>query len=306
MQDADTPAAAEIEAEDLYSPEPADNDGGAEPGKEEGDEQPRDEQGRFAPKAKADDADKDGPGEERKPEAAKAEADEPDKRHYIPLGEHLSEREKRQAAERRAEEAERRWEAFQRQQQVLQRQQREAEEAPQRPDPITDPEGYDAYIEQRLVARERAIVEQFRVDRLNASFADLEENMIAEGKGEVFTKAFTALQAAPQYVKDEVFEAVNPARAMMRWYQDLTARQEIGGDLDGYMKRKQDEWAKDPEVRKRILAEMEAEARGGSGERSPTVVSLPSLSRAPGGTAHRGDAEEMDTESLYTPVRGRR
>ncbi len=79
---------------------------------------------------------------------------------------------------------------------------------------------------------------------------------------------------------------------------------EIGGDLAGYKKRLRAEFKKDPEFRKEFMADLEGEARGGEG-RSGNVTTLPSLSRAPGG-AHRGDAEEMDTDSLYSPARRRR
>lgn len=206
--------------------------------------------------------------------------------HHIPLAVHLTEREARQAAERRAEEAERRWNEFQ-------SQQRRQEEQPQRPDLYGDPDQVFAYFD-RQVEQRMAAYQQQQEDRLiEATFEAARQK-----NAEQFDKAFAAVRQAPPQVHAAIRGSFNPGETLMQWWANETAMQEIGGDLNGYKKRYREELMKDPEFRKSFMASLEAEARG---ERS-NVTTLPSAGRAPGG-AHKGDAEELSTDELYAPAR---
>jgi hypothetical protein len=259
-------------------PEPAStgDDGGDKGG---GDGVIRDERGRFAKAeaeaeaaaAEADKGAKEGNGEERDTGAIPAWR----------LREIREERDRiaaeKAAAEARAAQYERELAALRQHQ----RREQEAAEAPARPDPIADPEGYDAWINQTLDQRTRAIEAQFRNQWVNLTFAEEHEK-----HGETFEKAMAALEAVrnPQVVA-EIREAVNPGKALMRWYRRHTALAEVGDDLEGYQKRFRDKLKKDPDFRKEFMAELEAEARGGTdaGRSSSNVTDLPSVNRAPGG-----------------------
>lgn len=277
MQDADTPvdlsAIDDGLAEAMASrpepePSPGDADQGAETVADDGSAPTRDEKGRFA-KAQAE------------AEEATAEASQDRDTGNIPAWRlrELREERDRIAAERETERRE--LEALRRERIQWQRQQQEVEEPPPpRPDPISDPEGYQAWMEQRFEEGAAALQTEATNRWVNLTFAEQREK-----DPETFDKAVKALQDSNDFrVAGEIRESVNPARALMRWYRDLSARQEIGGDLDGYKKRLQDEWLKDPEVRKRIVAEMEAEARGSApaGRSSQNVTPLPSVNRASG------------------------
>ena len=76
----------------------------------------------------------------------------------------------------------------------------------------------------------------------------------------------------------------------MRWFNEVDVVRETGGDLTAYRRRILDEARKDPEHRKQVLADMEAEARGGGGivDRS-NITTIPSLTRASGGGSRRDD-----------------
>lgn len=310
MQGADTPAAADLDTEDLYTTTPDDEPGGDE-GEEQDGDQPRDEHGRFASKEKSDDDDEgdgDGEGDQQEPDKGKAEGEDRDG-GQIPswrLREIREERDRiaaeKAAAEARAAEYERRLAAYERQQ----RQQQEAEQT-EVPDPIVDPQGYDRYVRSLLEQQTNTFQATLRKQRVDDSF-----DAMFDKHGEPFDKAVEEFikTAGEGGAKDRalfgrIVDSRNPGRALWSWYQDRRTMAEIGGDLDGYKKRLRDELKKDPEFRKEFMADLEGEARGGGDGRSPNVTTLPSLSRAPGG-AHRGDAEEMDTESLYAPARGRR
>lgn len=263
------------------------------PEHQEGDKpQPRDEHGRFAAKAEAEAAVAAETGQEQAPKP------EPERDHRIPIRELLDERDRRQAAERKAAELERQFHAWQ-------RQQREAEQAPQRPDPIQDPDAYADWVEQSIGGEVKTAQQLVR-----EQFVDLTFEIAIDKHGkEAVDAAMKALEEARDpRVAAEVNAAKNPAKALMAWHKRHQAMTEVGDDLDGYIKRKQDEWVKDPEVRKRIMADLEAEARGTSGNpgNRSTVISLPpSLNRTTGGGGSRpGGLPASDGDFFNDAVSG--
>lgn len=295
MQDADLDSVNDGLSEALatLSTEPAPEPGEAPAAEAEGN-QPRDERGRFKTAAER--------AEEAAATAKVADPDD-DAGGRVPAWRLREIREERdqiaaraEAAERRALEAEQRWQAFQRQQQQQYQQ-------PQRPDPIADPDAFADYVEQTVIGgRVKSMEEQFRDWRVNMTFADVHER-----EGEKFEAAYAALQKAPPEDRTGVMEAVNPGKALMAWFGRQRLLSEAGDDFDGFVRRKQEEWLKDPEVRKRILAEMNAEARGGE-RSSENVTSLPSLNRAPGGGGRQepGTLGSSDQEMFANLTRKRR
>ena len=300
MQDADTgvepndgltEAIASIPAEPEYS-----GDDSADKGESEG--PARDEHGRFAAKAKAEaEADK----------VAKGNDGEEREGGQIPSWRLREIREERDriAAEHAADR--RRLEALEHERAQWiqrQRQMQEAQQAPPRPDPINDPEGFAEYVESIVASRVHSVEESNRNNWVNLTFAEQHE-----AHGETFEKAMQALEQArsPQIVAN-IREAVNPGKALMRWYRQETARREVGDDLEGYKKRLRDELKKDPEFRKEFMADLDAEARGPSaGRSSSNVTDLPSLNRAPGGGGRQtlGDLGSSDAE-IYASLTAKR
>lgn len=295
MQDADLDSVNDglPEALATLAPEPAPEPSEA-PAIETESDRPRDERGRFKTAAeKAEEA------------AATAKVADPDDDAggRVPAWRLREIREERdqiaaraEAAERRALEAEQRWQAFQRQQQQYQQ--------PQRPDLISDPEAYADYLESTTRGGVQSVAQTVREQIINLAF-----DMAADQYGQdVIDAAFeTLLKSGDQRAIAEVRESVNPPKVLMAWHKRHRAAQEVGDDLDGFVKRKQEEWLKDPEVRKRLLAEMNAEARGGE-RSSDNVTSLPSLNRAPGGGGRQqvGDLGSSDQEMFQNLTRKRR
>jgi hypothetical protein len=250
--------------------------------------QPRDDHGRFAAKAQAEaDAAAAAAGQEPAPQQ------EPEKDHRIPIRELLDERDRRQAAEREREALKQRIAAYE-------RQQRQAAEAPQAPNPLVDPEGYDLFLREQVDSGTKSARQAAREDFVNLTF-DLAIDQHGE---EAVSAAMAALETARDpHAANEIGKAKNPAKALMEWHRGFKARAEVGNDLDGYLKRKQDEWAKDPEVRKRILEEAAAEART-PGNRS-TVINMPSLNRTTGGGGSRpGGTPVSDGDFFNDAVAG--
>lgn len=286
-----TEALASIPAE----PEPSGDESADEGGGGEGPN--RDEHGRFAKaqaeaEAAANGADK-GNGEERDggqiPSWRLREIRE--ERDRIAAA-HEADRRKLEALEReRAQWIQR------------QRQMREAEEAPQAPDPMADPQGYQAFVDQQLASRFQSVEQQMRDWRVNMTFADQHEQ-----HGEAFEKAMQALESSrdPAAIQ-AVMESINPGKALMRWHRKQTAMAEVGDDLDGYNAKLRAKLKADPEFRKEFMAELDAEARGNSGRSTDNVTSLPSLNRAPGGGGRQslGDLGGTDKEIFETLTRKR-
>lgn len=171
-------------------------------------------------------------------------------------------------------------------------------EEPQKtkPDKFADPDGYDKWVEDQIAsartATEQAVTERF----INASMADAHEK-----HGETFEKAFQTVSSldrsnpANNAVLRTIREAPNPGAALMRWYRQQETLREVGPDPTAYVNRKVEEALaakmKDPEFRKQMLADMQAEARGGSapnGGRPRTIIRTPpSLN----GAAGRGESQ---------------
>ncbi len=197
----------------------------AEPPVEAAPEVVRDEQGRFAPK--------EGKGEiESAPPAP-----EP-KEHTAPITALLDERDKRQAAERRADDFQRQLAEFTRQQQPR--------EAPKTPDVIEDPDGFQrhllGYTDQRLDNQEAAFSERFA----------------RKEHGDEAVNA--ALEAARAARTVQAFTA-GPDRweRMVKWHQQQQVVQEVGSDPAAYKTRLREEIA--AELRESIKAEIMAEIR---------------------------------------------
>lgn len=297
MQDADLDSVNDGLSEALASiptePEPSGELGKAEP--EGNDEPPRDERGRFAGKEpEATTEPKTGDGEDRDG-------------GQIPSWRLREIREERDRIAAEAAKDRQELEVMRRERamwQQRQRQMQEAQEAPQRPDPINEPEAFAEYVESLVTSRVQSVEESNRNNWVNLTFAAEHE-----AHGEAFEKAMQALEAArnPQIVAD-IREAVNPGKALMRWHRQETARREVGDDIEGYNAKLRAKFKADPEFRKEFMAELEAEARGNSGGRSSdNVTSLPSLNRAPGGGGRQtpGDLGGTDQEIFQSLTRKR-
>lgn len=168
---------------------------------------------------------------------------------------------------------------------------------PEKPDKFVDPEGYDKWVEDQIAQSrteaEKAFTERF----INASMADAHEK-----HQEKFEAAFEAAKKldrsnpANVAVLRSIREAPNPGAKLMRWYGEQETLREVGSDPAAFKQKIADETRaaliKDPEFRKQLLADMQAEARGGSnggnnGKPRTVIRTPPSLN----GAAGRGESQ---------------
>lgn len=206
----------------------------------------------------------------------------------VPSGRLREEAQRRQAAETRERELQSkldqlqgRLDQFERTQRQPQRQE---QDAPKEPDMFADPEGWARNQEARLT-------QQFEERRINASFADAEEE-----HGDKFRTAFGDLQKTgnPDLVR-AVVGSHNPGKTLMRWHQQQALLSEIGNDPAAYRDKVRQELLSDPEVRKAVISGARNDAMRGEGGQPRTQVRLPpSLNSATGGTSHRTSGARMN------------
>lgn len=207
----------------------------------------RDELGRFTAKSPPE------PAEQAQPEPAPIEPQaqpDPNASRHVPLSELLSERKQRQEKERLYIEAEARAKAYE---QMLQRQPQQHQPQPQQqqveaPDPYTDPQGWAQHFQNQLVQQQRA------------EMLFLYEDRVREKHGsDKVDAAFQAAQAAGML--EQIKSYRDPWTALMAWNQQQTVQKEVGGDLEAYRKKVEEE------VRQKVLAELKA--GGANGQPAP-------------------------------------
>lgn len=203
----------------------------------------RDEAGRFAarPQPEATATQGEAPAEQLPVER------DPNTGRMIPLPELLSERQKRQEAERREAEYKAKVDAYERSFQA-QRPQPQAAAPVAPPDPFADPEGFARFQGERMEARFR--------DRI----ANMSEAIARRTHGnEIVSKAQQwALQTpgAAQYF----LESHDPYGELIETFKRQEAMSRIGPDPDAYEKRIREE------ERQKVLAELKS---GTSGQPRP-------------------------------------
>ncbi len=277
---AEKPAQAQDEPQEQQATEQV----AAETQEQQQAERSRDERGRFAPKSD----DKPAAAETTQIEQTKPEQQD----HRVPLVELLNEREKRQGFERQIEEE-------RRQRQTLERQiaefRRAQQPKPETPDVFENPKGFVETIEQTLDRKLREQAAEFSLKMAHRQY-----------KGE-FDAAYQALiqegNANPATVQ-AIISQYDPGEALMQWHRQRSLMEKVGGDFDGYMKKREEDLLKDPEFRKRFADLLRAEQTSSTnqtGRPAPMVQMPPSLSKVSGAAPKGADdvTDISDGEALF-------
>jgi hypothetical protein len=265
-------------ATEAVAVEPAPED---PPAEQEG--QPRDEHGRFAPKAIEPEAPAPAPA---------LSQPEPQPDHRIPLTELLNEREKRQKFERELEETRRQNEALQAQWQQFQAQQRQQQQPkPEVPDIFENPQGYQSHIEQTFNQRMREQELNFSLRLAHVQYK------------KDFEEAYAALNQRGQMGDNSAVRAIvdspDPGEALMRWHRQQKLYEATGGDLEGYLTKRQEELLKDPAFLAKAVEAVRAQQGNGQNGQRPAVQLPPSLSRIPSAAASVEEAGGMSDAALF-------
>lgn len=277
---AETDAPAASEPEVTAAPEPEGS-------------QPRDpETGKFLPKAAASAAE---PAAEPKPEPTAEPPAQPERRedHRIPLSEHLSEREKRQAAERRAEEAERRIADLSRRMDDLSR---PKQEPAARPDPYADPDGFMQHGVREAVTPIQQQMEQMR-DQFSRMLAVQQFGADAVKAAQDEMEREIAANPLARFEAQRIWQSESPYAELVTWHKRRVALKEVGDDPAAFEQRIREKLKSDPDFVKEVIASARQSAQPQNGAPAPTVSLPQSLNRTTGNggqampAAARSDAE---------------
>lgn len=214
----------------------------------------------------------------------------------VPLSEHLQEREKRQAAESRAQAIEQQMQSLQRQMEAM-RTKAEPKEPAKEPDWYDDPQAATQHyvaphidqINQRLMYNARlAASGAYGQDKVQAA-QEAFDNAI--NSGGIDHSDYQRVMSAP-----------NPFEAAVQWHQRHAVLQEVGSDPTAYRERIIEEAMKDPEVRKRVMESVQAEARQPvNNDRPATTTRLPpSLNSRTSAASSHGGSTSGDPGDMFS------
>lgn len=240
-------------------------------------EQPRDEQGRFAAQA----------AEEPVPAASQQPATVDDNAAMVPSWRvrEINE-EKRTLADRLAAlEAERhKW------QQPPAPPPAAPEEKAVKPDPLLDPEGYEAYLERKFEEK------QLNADR-ERSLAQAHRTYKAE-----FEEAYAAAQKhVDPALKARMQQSRDPGETLIEWHREQKTRAEVGNDPNAYFDKRLDAWLADPANQAKVIerARGAAQPQPGAAAQVAPVHLPPSLTRATKASAISADDNDVSNEGLW-------
>lgn len=168
-----------------------------------------------------------------------------------------------------------------------------------KPDPLLDPEGYDAYIEAKVEAK------------LLNNHRETDLRLTRQANTELFDKAYgesQRLKAAqdPAFLElsQKMHSTSEPGKVLLAWYKDRSTKAEIGDDLTAYKQRLREEALKDPEFRKAAMEAWRNDAPSQTNGR-PNIQLAPSLSGASrSNAALRSDNGDISDAELFQQTIG--
>lgn len=237
--------------------------------------------------------------EEPKPEP------KPDEAAPVPPWRLREEAEARRKAERERDEL-RGWIAAQ--QQATQQQQ------PQQPKPDIF-ENPDDYVRRIVEERQRAYEERQQAEVNNRIFGISKDFAEAQYGKQTVDAAFNALAQAVNSGDPEadrshkrIMASANPFSALVQWHRQAETMKTIGGDLEGYNKRYEEQLLSNPDFVRRVMEAQrgQAQATGNNVARPVRAQSSPSLGDIGTGGRDEQVSEPSDMELFNQATSARR
>lgn len=196
---------------------------------------------------------------------------------------------KAEQATRDAEEARRQMAAFQ--QQLNGFQQRQAEQNNPPPDRYADPDGYEAYQQQRWEQQRRADRAAYNVELARIKFGD----ELVEKADEALTRHLQMNPHDP--IGQIVVNSTRPAFEVVKWYQQQEASKRLAGkSIDDLLKEEREKALNDPE----FLAKAIEKSKGIAKPVQQTAnTNIPSLNRATAAASDNNGNEDSSDAALF-------
>lgn len=162
------------------------------------------------------------------------------------------------------------------------------------PDIFEDPNGFIEALDKRQERKLGTLGEQLGTMRVEFSMG------LAHARyGDAFNGALQSLQRLdPQNPEDRstvqrIYGSSNPGEALVAWHKRNETLARVGDDPDAFEKsieqRTREALMKDPEFRKQLIADLQAEAGTANNGRGNTITRLPPSSRNRGNAGNMAD-----------------
>jgi len=177
-------------------------------------------------------------------------------------------------------------------------------EKAKKPDPLLDPEAYEAYLEKRFEERLAGERDRMLNERREESLQNAAEKYKDEFK-EAYSEAQKRVDPA---LKARMQESRNPGETLIQWHREQKAMREVGTDPNAWLEKKLEERLKDPAFLAKAVELARGSASGAPRQNvgQSRVQLPPSLSAASrSNAALRGDdTSEVSDRELFQQIAG--
>jgi len=160
-----------------------------------------------------------------------------------------------------------------------------------KPDPLLDPDAYEAYIEQKFE------------DRLLNRERETSMRMAQRAYKDEFPEAYRAAQVAmsrgDHALQARMHASADPGETLMEWHREQRTMREVGTDPNAWLEKKLEERLNDPAFLAKAIERARGAAGGNGKSAAPRVNLPPSLSRTTNVSAVSDDAFEMTDAALF-------
>lgn len=126
---------------------------------------------------------------------------------------------------------------------------------------------------------------------------------------EAVTKAYSEMERLvaahgpnhPDYIR--VMRSSHPYGELVKWHRDIETHRKIGGDLDGFLKKRDEELLSDPAFMAKVAEKLRT--ANGKGTAAPVVQLPPSLGRVASVASAADEPSDMTDAGLYRHAIGR-
>lgn len=252
----------------------------AEPQAEASDDRPRDEKGRFKPTKEGGET----PAASVVAEAQPVETPKEDKPDHIPSWRLKEEADARRELQRERDELRQQLWAFQ---QHMQQLQQANQPKPEPIDIFTDPNAYQAHVEQTMEQRLKAMEGNFSL------------RLAAYKHGDTFTEAWGEMMSRTQMgddsLRQQVLQSPDPGETLVQLYQREKVVKEVGTDPTAYRSKVLDEALNDPQ----FLAKALERAKGVAGTNTTQKIELPPSLNKVAAAASAHDLDDMSDAGIF-------
>lgn len=200
---------------------------------------------------------------------------------------HRAETSERALAEMRAH-----YDAMQRRMAEVQRTNEPAQELP---DMFADPDAFAGHLQQSFDSRMREM-------ELNLSL-----RLAHSRHGQDFENAYAAVVRAGQLgeraLVSQIINSSDPGETLMRWYRQALVIERTGGDLDGFLRQRDEQLLNDPGFMARVGERLRAQAGGTN--RPPLTQLPPSLNRLASAGPVSAEGDDLSDAGLFRYATGR-